>query len=79
MASCVQVGGDVAPRRLRVLHLPFSAVEWALPGDAPQQAPEGLPPDRWALFAPSPLARERYMTGSVRAAVCDPARPTCSH
>lgn len=60
-----QVGGGGAPRRLRVLDLPFSAVEWALPGDAPQLAPQGLPPDRWALFARSPLARERSMTGSV--------------
>jgi hypothetical protein len=66
----LQVGGSDAPRRLRVLDLPFSAVEWALPGDAPQLAPEGLPPDRWALFARSPLARERSMTGSVCRRLC---------
>lgn len=59
----LQVGGGVAPQRLRVLDLPFSAVEWGLPGDAPALAPEGLPSDRWALFARSPLARERSMTG----------------
>jgi hypothetical protein len=64
------VGGGEAPRRLRVLDLPFSAVEWALPGDAPQLAPEGLPPDRWALFARSPLARERSMTGSGCRSIC---------
>jgi len=57
------VGGGELPRRLRVLDLPFSAVEWALPGDAPSLAADGLEPQRWALFARSPLARERSLTG----------------
>jgi len=57
------VGVGELPRRLRVLDLPFSAVEWALPGDAPSLAADGLEPQRWALFARSPLARERSLTG----------------
>ncbi len=69
-----QVGGGELPRRLRVLDLPFSAVARALPGDAPALAPEGLAPERWALFARSPLARERSLTGCAVAACIHPSR-----
>ena len=44
------------PLRLRVLDLPFTAVEWALPGDAPTLT--AGTEDRWLSFARSPLARE---------------------
>ena len=58
-----QVGGDAAPRRARVLDLPFTAVEWVIPADAPSLAPEGVPPAKWALFARSPPPREQSLTG----------------
>ncbi len=51
-----QVAEGMKPSRLRVLDLPFTAVEWALPGDAP--ALTAGTEDRWLSFARSPLARE---------------------
>ena len=60
-----QVPEGATPLRLRVLDLPFTAVEWALPGDAPALA--AATEDRWLTFARSPLARDwASFTGCAR-------------
>lgn len=46
-----------------MLDLPFTAVEWVIPADAPSLAPEGVPPAKWALFARTPPPREQSLTG----------------
>ena len=56
-----QDSGGVALRRLRVMHLPLCAVEWTLPGDAPQLAPVGPPP--------RPLGAVRQLAAGITAAL----------
>ena len=50
------------PSRIRVLDLPFTAVEWVLPEElSPAQY---LGRDKWIVWERSPLARERSLFGS---------------
>lgn len=55
--ACAQVGGEARPARIRVLDLPFTAVEWVLPREAAPREPAGA--ERWLMLERSPLARER--------------------
>jgi len=49
------------PSRIRVLDLPFTAVEWVLPEElSPAQY---LGQDKWMVWERSPLARERSLFG----------------
>ncbi len=49
------------PSRIRVLDLPFTAVEWVLPEEiSPAQY---LGQDKWIVWERSPLARERSLFG----------------
>ena len=57
-----QVGGEARPARIRVLDLPFTAVEWVLPQGAAPRDPPGA--DRWLTLERSPLARERSFFGA---------------
>jgi hypothetical protein len=47
--------------RVRVLDLPFKAVEWAMAGEAGNS--EGTDPAGWMVLQRSPHARERSMMG----------------
>ena len=60
--ACVQVGGEARPARIRVLDLPFTAVEWVLPREAASRIPPGA--ERWLTLQRSPLARERSFFGA---------------
>lgn len=56
-----QLGGNMKPSRIRVLDLPFTAVEWVLPEElTPAQY---LGQDKWMVWERSPLARERSLFG----------------
>lgn len=57
----VQLGGNTKPTRIRVLDLPFTAVEWVLPGDLTSWHSAGS--DSWMVWERSPLARERSLMG----------------
>ncbi len=59
------MGGAEAPRRLRVLDLPFCAVEWAVPEPSPEP---GSPSAalRWAAFPRSPRGPTRSLSGCAR-------------
>ncbi len=49
------------PSRIRVLDLPFTAVEWVLPEElSPAQY---LGQDKWMVWERSPLAQERSLFG----------------
>ena len=49
------------PSRIRVLDLPFTAVEWVLPEEmSPAQY---LGQEKWIVWERSPLARERSLFG----------------
>ncbi|KAK9863395.1 hypothetical protein WJX84_011255 [Apatococcus fuscideae] len=56
-----QVAGQARPSRIRILDLPFTAVEWVLPGDAPPIDAKLTSP--FGSFERSPLARDRSLTG----------------
>ena len=57
----MQLGGSMKPSRIRVLDLPFTAVEWVLPEDmTPAQY---LGKDKWMVWERSPLAKERSLFG----------------
>ena len=57
----MQLGGNMKPSRIRVLDLPFTAVEWVLPEEiSPAQY---LGQDKWIVWERSPLARERSLFG----------------
>ncbi len=58
----MQVGGEARPARIRVLDLPFTAVEWVLPRCASGREPPGA--ERWLTLERSPLARERSLFGA---------------
>lgn len=60
--GAVQVGGEARPARIRVLDLPFTAVEWVLPRCAAGREPPGA--ERWLTLERSPLARERSLFGA---------------
>ncbi|BDA45713.1 probable WD repeat-containing protein 11 at C-terminar half [Coccomyxa sp. Obi] len=55
------LGGNTKPTRIRVLDLPFTAVEWVLPGDLTSWHSAGS--DSWMVWERSPLARERSLMG----------------
>ena len=57
----VQVGGNSRPVRVRVLDLPFTAVEWVLPSDMLQAGGDPLTPAKWMVWDRSPLAKERSL------------------
>ena len=57
----MQLGGNMKPSRIRVLDLPFTAVEWVLPEEiSPAQY---LGQDKWIVWERSPLAQERSLFG----------------
>ncbi len=57
----MQLGGNMKPSRIRVLDLPFTAVEWVLPEEiSPAQY---LGQEKWIVWERSPLARERSLFG----------------
>lgn len=72
-----QVGGQTRPVRVRVLDLPFTAVEWVLRAeptvgeDDEASQEEGATSDQWMVLARSPLAQQRSLLGwgAQRAAV----------
>ena len=49
------------PSRIRVLDLPFTAVEWVLPEEL--DPAHFLGQDKWMVWERSPLARERSLFG----------------
>ncbi|KAK9867753.1 hypothetical protein WJX84_002654 [Apatococcus fuscideae] len=57
----VSVAGQTRPSRIRILDLPFTAVEWVLPGDAPPLDAKLSSP--FGSFERSPLARDRSLAG----------------
>ena len=57
----LQLGGNTKPTRIRVLDLPFTAVEWVLPGDLATWHSAGS--ESWMVWERSPLARERSLMG----------------
>ena len=50
--------------RVRVLDLPFTAVEWVLPGDMLAAGGDPLTPAKWMVWDRSPLAKERSLAVS---------------
>lgn len=61
LPPCVQVGGSTRPVRVRVLDLPFTAVEWVLPSEMTHASAEALSPAKWMVWERSPLAKERSL------------------
>ena len=61
LLPCVQVGGSTRPVRVRVLDLPFTAVEWVLPSEMTHASAEALSPAKWMVWERSPLAKERSL------------------
>ncbi len=61
----VQIGGNTRPVRVRVLDLPFTAVEWVLPSDMLQGGGDALTPAKWMVWDRSPLAKERSLAVSI--------------
>ena len=57
----MQVGGLSRPHRVRVLDLPFTAVEWMLPTELSQSLPAS--PTRWMVWQRSPRAVARVSSG----------------
>ncbi|KAL3161421.1 hypothetical protein ABBQ32_010311 [Trebouxia sp. C0010 RCD-2024] len=57
------IGGSTRPARVRVLDLPFTAVEWLLPSDMLASGGDPLTPAKWMVWDRSPLAKERSLTG----------------
>lgn len=51
---------------MRVLDLPFTAVEWVLPSDMLQAGGDPLTPAKWMVWDRSPLAKERSLAVSSR-------------
>ena len=49
---------------MRVLDLPFTAVEWLLPSDMLAAPGDPLTPAKWMVWDRSPLAKERSLTVS---------------
>ena len=47
--------------RVRVLDLPFTAVEWVLPSEMTHASAEALSPAKWMVWERSPLAKERSL------------------
>ena len=62
--AAVQIGGNTRPVRVRVLDLPFTAVEWVLPSDMLQAGGDPLTPAKWMVWDRSPLAKERSLAVS---------------
>ncbi len=60
----MQIGGATRPVRVRVLDLPFTAVEWVLPSDMLQAGGDPLTPAKWMVWDRSPLAKERSLAVS---------------
>ncbi len=60
----MQIGGNTRPVRVRVLDLPFTAVEWVLPSDMLQAGGDPLTPAKWMVWDRSPLAKERSLAVS---------------
>ena len=60
----MQIGGTTRPVRVRVLDLPFTAVEWVLPSDMLQAGGDPLTPAKWMVWDRSPLAKERSLAVS---------------
>ena len=60
-----QIGGNTRPVRVRVLDLPFTAVEWVLPSDMLQAGGDPLTPAKWMVWDRSPLAKERSLAVSA--------------
>ena len=56
-----QVGGLTRPHRVRVLDLPFTAVEWVLPTELSASLP--ATPTRWMVWQRSPRAVARVSSG----------------
>lgn len=61
----MQIGGNTRPVRVRVLDLPFTAVEWVLPSDMLQAGGDPLTPAKWMVWDRSPLAKERSLAVSA--------------
>ena len=61
----MQIGGSSRPVRVRVLDLPFTAVEWVLPSDMLQGEGTPLTPAKWMVWDRSPLAKERSLAVSL--------------
>ncbi|KAA6419923.1 MAG: hypothetical protein FRX49_10113 [Trebouxia sp. A1-2] len=57
------IGGNTRPVRVRVLDLPFTAVEWVLPSDMLHAGGDPLTPSKWMVWDRSPLAKERSLAG----------------
>ncbi|KAK9829709.1 hypothetical protein WJX72_007460 [[Myrmecia] bisecta] len=55
------IGGSTRPLRVRVLDLPFTAVEWVLPSELQHSDP--MAPAKWLVWERSPLAKERSLYG----------------
>ena len=53
--TTLQVGGTGRPSRIRVLDLPYTAVEWVIPNDAPTTN-EPMPPPKRTIWQVLPLA-----------------------
>lgn len=62
--NLLQIGGSTRPARVRVLDLPFTAVEWLLPSDMLASGGDPLTPAKWMVWDRSPLAKERSLTVS---------------
>lgn len=67
-----QIGGNTRPVRVRVLDLPFTAVEWVLPSESLQAGGDPLTPAKWMVWDRSPLAKERSLAvrPAARAMLC---------
>lgn len=57
----MQVGGTTRPHRVRVLDLPFTAVEWVLPTELSASLP--ATPTKWMVWQRSPRAVMRVSSG----------------
>ena len=71
------MGGASRPSRVRVLDLPFTAVEWVLPVEA--AATEPMPPAEWAVWQRSPKAGEHSLSGYSWDGSDSAAGRSCSH
>ena len=60
----MQVGGATRPIRVRVLDLPFTAVQGVLPSDMLHTGTDTLTPAKWMMWDRSPLAKERSLAVS---------------
>lgn len=72
----MQIGGNTRPVRVRVLDLPFTAVEWVLPSDMLHAGGDPLTPSKWMVWDRSPLAKERSLAVSPFCTDC-PCNELC--